>query len=69
VPLGESPPETYGVPETEFTSVNSVTVANMRPDANRSWEEASKSVMATTIRGGYRMAHGILLRCRAIQHP
>jgi hypothetical protein len=41
----------YGVPETEFTSVKNVTVANMRPDVNRSCEGASKSVTATTIRG------------------
>jgi len=57
-----------GVPETELTSVNKVTVANMRPDVNRSCEGASKSVMATTIDGCYRLVHGNPLRCGAIQH-
>jgi hypothetical protein len=50
VPRGESPPETYGVPETEFMSVNSVTVANMRPDATRGFCNAPKSVTPFTSR-------------------
>ena len=29
VPAGESPPVTYGVPDTELTSVKSVAIANM----------------------------------------
>jgi hypothetical protein len=69
VPRGESPPEMYGVPDTECTSVKSVTVANMRPDANRSCERASKSVTATTIRDWNWLVHGILLCCGIIQHP
>jgi hypothetical protein len=57
VPRGESPPETYGVPATEFTSVNSVTVANMPPDATRGFCSAPKSVTPFTTRVMYRVLH------------
>jgi hypothetical protein len=48
VPAGESPPVTYGVPETELTSVNNVATANMRPDVNRAFCSQPKSVTTFT---------------------
>jgi len=54
---GRVPPEMYGVPETELTSVNSVTVANMRPDATRAFCNAPKSVTPFTTRALYCLVH------------
>jgi hypothetical protein len=42
---------TYGVPDTELTSVNSVATANMKPDVNRAFCNPPKSVTTFT-RGG-----------------
>ena len=48
VPLGESPPVTYGVPDIELTSVNNVTVANMRMDVSSGFCNTPKSVTTFT---------------------
>ena len=48
VPLGESPPLTYGVPDIELTSVNSVTVANMQTDVSSGFCNMPKSVTTFT---------------------
>jgi hypothetical protein len=48
VPAGESPPVTYGVPDTELTSVNSVATANMTTDVNRAFWSPPKSVTTFT---------------------
>ena len=48
VPDGESPPVTYGVPETELTSVNNVATANMTTDVNRAFCNPPKSVTTFT---------------------
>jgi hypothetical protein len=47
----------YGVPETELTSVSSVTVANMRPDVTRVVCNAPKSVTPFTCRAMYCVLH------------
>ena len=51
VPAGESPPVTYGVPETELTSVKSAATANMSSDANRAFWGPPKSVTTFTENG------------------
>jgi hypothetical protein len=51
VPAGESPPVTYGVPETELTSVNNVATANMTTDVNRAFCNPPKSVTTFTENG------------------
>ncbi len=48
VPDGESPPVTYGVPDTELTSVKSVATANMTTDVNRAICGLPKSVTTFT---------------------
>jgi hypothetical protein len=48
VPDGESPPVTYGVPDTELTSVNSVATANMPTDVNRAIYSSPKFVTTFT---------------------
>jgi hypothetical protein len=52
VPRGESPPDTYGVPETWLTSVSSVAVANpiMRSDTSNEICSSPKFVAAITFR-------------------
>jgi hypothetical protein len=48
VPAGESPPVTYGVPDTELTSVKSVATANMTTDVNRAFCSQPKFVTTFT---------------------
>jgi hypothetical protein len=43
----------YGVPDTEFTSVSNVAIANMRPDVNRVVCNPPKSVTPFTIHIAY----------------
>jgi len=66
-PLGESPPETYGVPDTEFTRVSSVTVANMRPDTTRVFYSGPKSVKPFTTRTMYWLLHVVAAHGQTMQ--
>ncbi|BBX37244.1 hypothetical protein MMAGJ_65260 [Mycolicibacterium mageritense] len=62
VPAGVSPPEMYGVPETDWTSAisDAVAIANMRPDVNSRKTGPPKYVTPFTIKIGYWLVHASL---------